>query len=65
MKFNQSTKNIPVIFLTVHNTKYDVIHGFKAGGVDFVVKPFDENDLKSRVEKILKDKNTGEVIGDL
>jgi len=65
LKLNQSTKNIPVIFLTVHNTKFDVIHGFKAGGVDFVVKPFDEKDLKSRVEKILKDKKIGEVIGDL
>jgi CheY-like chemotaxis protein len=65
LKIYPATKDIPVIFLTVHNTKSDVIHGFKAGGVDFVVKPFDEKDLKSRVEKIMKDKKIGEVIGDI
>lgn len=61
LKLNQSTKKIPVIFLTVHNTKFDVMHGFKAGGADFVVKPFDENELKGRVEKILKEKKISDV----
>jgi len=63
LKANPATKDIPVVFLTVHNTKFDVIHGFKAGGVDFVVKPFDGNDLKSRIEKILKEKKVNEAIG--
>jgi len=56
LKKNPSTKNIPVIFLTVHNTKSDVIHAIKAGGSDFISKPFDPQDLKNRVEKVLKQK---------
>lgn len=56
LKANPATKNIPVIFLTVHNTKQDVIHAIKAGGSDFIVKPFNEQDLKSRVEKILNER---------
>ncbi len=56
LKNNPLTKNISVIFLTVHNTKSDVMHAIKAGGSDFIVKPFDEIDLKSRIEKVLKEK---------
>jgi len=55
LKMNPSTKNIPVIFLTVHNTKSDVIHAIKAGGSDYIVKPFDQQDIKNRVEKILNE----------
>lgn len=62
LKNNKRTENIPVIFLTVHNTKTDVIHGIKAGGADYIVKPFNEDDLKERVEKVMKEsilKKTG------
>lgn len=56
LKANPATKEIPVIFLTVHNTKSDVIHGIRAGGSDFIVKPFDENEFKARIEKIFREK---------
>lgn len=56
LKRNIATKDIPVIFLTVHNTAPHVIRGIKAGGSDFIVKPFKEQELKSRVEKVFEDK---------
>ncbi len=54
LKRHTATKDIPVIFLTVHNTSTYVIRGIKAGGSDFIVKPFNEQELKSRVEKVLE-----------
>lgn len=61
LKTYPSTKDIPVIFLTVHNTKADVIHAIKSGGSDYIVKPFDEKDLKVRVGKVLQEKKVIEI----
>ncbi len=61
LKTSPSTKDIPVIFLTVRNTKIDVLHAINAGGSDFIGKPFDEQELKNRVEKVLKDKPIREI----
>jgi len=43
------TKEIPVIFLTAKTETEDIIEGFKAGAVDYVVKPFNSSELLSRV----------------
>ncbi len=61
LKNNPATKNIPVIFLTVRNTKIDVLHAVNAGGSDFIGKPFNEEELKNRVEKALKDKQLNDL----
>jgi len=61
LKTNPATGNIPIIFLTVHNTKFDVMHGINSGGSDFIVKPFDENELKLRIDKVLKYKQISDV----
>jgi len=61
IKANESTKNIPIIFLTAKVEQSDMIEGFKAGGIDYVTKPFDEDVLLMRVKthielKKLKDR---------
>ena len=61
IKANDSTKDIPIIFLTAKVEQSDMIEGFKAGGIDYVTKPFDEDVLLMRVKthielKKLKDK---------
>ncbi len=56
LKRHAATKNIPVIFLTVHNTAPHVIRGIKVGGSDFIVKPFNEQELRLRVEKVFEGK---------
>ncbi len=61
LKANPSTKDIPVIFLTVRNTKIDVLHAINAGGADFIGKPFDDQELKNRVEKVLKAKHITDI----
>ena len=42
-------KNIPVIFLTARSSLDDLLKGFKAGGVDYIKKPFRKDELLARV----------------
>ncbi len=49
LKSNIETKHIPVIFLTAKNDVEDVVRGFKVGGVDYVSKPFNSEELIARV----------------
>ncbi len=50
-------KNIPVIFLTAKSDGEDIVEGFKAGGVDYVTKPFRKVELSMRIETHLELKN--------
>ncbi len=49
LKASVETKDIPVIFLTARTEKADVIAGFAAGGLDYVTKPFQEEEVLARV----------------
>jgi len=54
LKDNASWEKIPIIFLTARTDKMAV----NAGGFladDFIEKPFETNDLMSRIDKVLKD----------
>ncbi len=52
LKRNPSTKDIPVIFLTARKTKEDIQKALKAGGADYVMKPFDPSDLMTRLRRV-------------
>lgn len=45
---------IPVIMLTSKKDKDTVIEGTKLGILDYVLKPFDSQDLHARIDKALK-----------
>jgi len=45
----ESTKDIPVIFITARNDTEVIVKSFKAGGKDFISKPFREEELLARV----------------
>jgi DNA-binding response OmpR family regulator len=45
-----SCREVPVIFLTARNDQSDIIEGFKAGGADFISKPFNREELVHRVD---------------
>lgn len=45
---------IPVIMLTAKKDKETVIEGTKLGILDYVLKPFDSQDLHTRIDKALK-----------
>jgi DNA-binding response OmpR family regulator len=47
-------KNVPILFLTAKNQTEDRIEGFKAGGDDYLTKPFSTEEFMLRVKAILK-----------
>ncbi len=49
IKSHEKFKDLPVIFLTSLDKKEDVLAGFKAGGADYVSKPFQAEELVARV----------------
>lgn len=52
-KYIRKDKNIPIIFLTAKDTEEDIIKGFRAGGDDYITKPFSLPILKERIKAIL------------
>lgn len=50
LKKHKETFDIPVIFLTGKNDFDDILNGFKAGGVDYITKPFNQHELLARVK---------------
>jgi PAS domain S-box-containing protein len=50
IKANPKTKDIPVIFLTAKIETVDIIKGFNVGAVDYVTKPFQAEELLTRVK---------------
>lgn len=54
LKESDKTKDIPVIFLTARNSPDDVVNGFEAGAIDYVTKPFNSDEMLSRVRTQLK-----------
>jgi len=49
LKSFPETKDIPIIFLTARTEKEDIVQGLKCGAVDYLTKPFNFEELKSRV----------------
>lgn len=45
---------IPILFLTAKNQEADRIGGFKAGGDDYLTKPFSTEEFSLRVKALLK-----------
>lgn len=46
--------NIPFLFLTARNEKKDRLHGLKIGADDYIIKPFDVDELVLRIRNIIK-----------
>lgn len=53
LKADESYKDIPVVFLTADVDRETEVRGFKAGAMDFITKPFMEEIVKQRVERII------------
>jgi signal transduction histidine kinase len=54
LKADDSTKGIPVIFMTALSDISDKITGYKVGAVDYVTKPFHAEEVLARVDTHLK-----------
>ena len=47
-------RTIPIIFLSARNTTEDKVRGFEVGGVDFISKPFQFEEVHARVNTHLR-----------
>ena len=47
-------KDIPFLFLTARNEKIDRLRGLKIGADDYIIKPFDIDELVLRIRNIIK-----------
>ena len=50
LKLHETTRDIPVIFMTALSDVADKVRGFEAGGVDYVTKPIEAEEVWMRVK---------------
>ncbi len=62
LKADSCFSSIPVIFLTACISEKDIARGFKAGGVDYITKPFNKSELLARVNTHLELKMSKDTI---
>ena len=58
----KKTRKIPVIFLTVKEEESDVVKGLDLGADDYVIKPFRNRELLSRIRSVLRRNGVGNVV---
>ncbi|MBK8478873.1 MAG: hybrid sensor histidine kinase/response regulator [Opitutaceae bacterium] len=54
LKTDPAAASIPVIFITAKNQPDDIVAGLEAGGVDYVVKPFQPREMLARIRTHLQ-----------
>jgi putative two-component system response regulator len=54
IKLNPATRLTPVVMVTGLNERENRIKGINAGADDFIVKPFDTEELRARVRSLIK-----------
>ncbi len=66
LRSNESTRDVPVIFLTSRSAVDDKVMAFSLGAEDYIVKPFEGRELKARVQARLergrKQRERGEIL---
>ena len=51
---DSEARQVPILFCTIRSAVAPVSEGLKAGGYDYIVKPFEISDLISRVQNALR-----------
>ena len=57
LKADEATQDLPVIFMTALADTGDKVKGFQAGGVDYVTKPIQQEEVLARITTHLKIRN--------
>ena len=58
LKQDETTKDIPIIFITALTELENIVKGFKVGGIDYITKPFNAEEIICRTASQLKLKKT-------
>ena len=64
LKASAETCDIPVIFITAHTDRQNILEGFRLGGVDYITKPVDKEEVLARVRTHLEINRLHKVIAD-
>jgi len=54
LKSNKESADIPILFITANTDSDSISRAFKAGGIDYITKPFNHDELLSRVNAQVK-----------
>jgi len=54
LKANESTRHIPIVFVSARSTLEDKIKGYEAGGQDYITKPFKHSELEVRIKQLIE-----------
>jgi PAS domain S-box-containing protein len=54
LKENEKTHEIPILFLSASTNTKEKVKGFAVGGVDYITKPFEQEELLARVSTHLQ-----------
>lgn len=53
LKEDDSTKNIPVVFLSAKGQEQEIQTGIESGASDYILKPFAPDDLVNTINRVL------------
>ncbi len=54
LKQNETLKEVPVIFISALNETADKLEAFRRGGVDYITKPFQFEEVRARIDTHVK-----------
>jgi PAS domain S-box-containing protein len=54
LKANEKTRTIPIVFLSALEDERDKVKGFQLGGIDYITKPFQPEEMLARVATHLR-----------